>query len=123
MPNRPALTSRPPFISANQRDAAAETNAEQPLSDIEARRLQVLLERFSSLPLPVAVAMVKRASDGSVGSVLNQLEAALDQLNSLPNLQGLTGSEVRVLDVTLHLISTRIAELQNTLNQVSGAGS
>ncbi len=123
MSNRPALTLQSSASKAGQQNTAEKTSAEQSLSDVEARRLQALLERFGSLPLPIAVAMVKRASDGPVGIVLNQLEAALDQLNGLPELQGLTGSEVRVLHVTLHLISTRITELQNSLNQVSGAGS
>ncbi len=89
----------------------------QTLSDVEVQRLQALLNKYPSLPLPIATAMVKRAANGPVGSALNRLEEALNQLNDLPDLGSLSGSEVRVLDVILDQITSTVANLRNSLNQ------
>ncbi len=116
-PRRPSISPAAISDSPRPQDPAFA------LSELEASRLRTLQERYASIPFPVAIAMVKRASNGPVGAALYQLENALDQLNDLPDFDTLSGSEVRMLDVTLHLISKRIAELQNSLNRVWGSHS
>ncbi len=124
MSSSPSLNSPATDTSSKPtRTSSKEAMTESPLTPIEARRLQALLEQFPSLPAPIANAMVKRAGQGPVGSALTRLEEALGQLNELPDLRELSGSEVRVLDVTLRQIGDRVAELRNSLNRVWSSGA
>ncbi len=113
-----AGTSKPRTTVTEPGTTPVESRAQEPLDDIRARRLRALLDRYPSLPMPIATAMINRAAEGPVGLALTQLEQALGQLNDLPDLNTLSGSEIRMLDVTLNLISSRITELQNLLNHV-----
>ena len=117
----PSVRRQPTAAPSNPKALTPAAPPDSSLTQVEANRLHALLDRYASVPMPVAVAMIKRASQGPVGVALNQLETALDQLNNLPDFETLSGSEVRMLDVALYLINTRIAELQNSLNRVWGS--
>lgn len=61
--------------------------------------------------------MVERALQEPTGSILFQLEHALDQFDSLPDVTQLSGSQVRVLDVALRQVNARVSQLQAHLHR------
>lgn len=102
------------------RDAAphgayVQAKTEYPLDSMISRRVQGLRDAYPTLPLPVAIAMVERASTEPMGLILGRLEDALDALNVLGDFGKLSGSQLRVLDVILYQILARIADLRANL--------
>lgn len=97
----------------------APTIAQSPDPTI-ARRVIALLDAYPTLSLPIATAMVERALLEPTGKILAQLEGALDQFDSLPDVTQLTGSQIRVLDVALQQVNARISQLQTQLQLAWG---
>lgn len=88
---------------------------EHPADSVTTRRVQGLREAYPTIPVPVAVAMVERASDGPIGVILGRLEDALSELNAIGEFYKLSGSQIRVLDVVLSQIVVRVSELRAEL--------
>ena len=103
----------PSFSSDNVATLPLSTAlAENP---IHTRRILALLDAYPTLSLPIATSMVERAAQEPTGAILAQLEDALDQFDTLPDITELSGSQVRVLDVALRQVSARISQLQAQL--------
>ncbi len=94
------------------------TPTTSPLTEnsIHTRRILALLDAYPTLSLPIATAMVERAAQEPTGAILAELEDALDQFDSLPDITELSGSQVRVLDVALRQITARISQFQIQLH-------
>ena len=96
--------------------SAAHHSSENSENPINTRRVIALLDTYPTLSLPIAMGMVERAAQEPTGEILANLENALDQFDSLPDVTQLSGSQVRVLDVALRQVSARISQLQTQLH-------
>ncbi len=96
--------------------STAHHSSEISNNPIHTRRVIALLDTYPTLSLPIAMEMVERAAQEPTGIVLAQLEHALDQFDSLPDVKQLSGSQVRVLDVALRQLTARISQLQMQLH-------
>lgn len=94
---------------------STQTITEYPADSVTTRRVQALREAYPTIPLPVALAMLQRASHGLLGIILGRLEDSLGELNALGDFDKLSGSQIRVLDVILSQIVVRISELRAEL--------
>lgn len=70
-----------------------------------------------NLPSPVAAAMVDSAAKGALGQTLQQIETALMELESAP-LDGVTGSEARVLLAALRQMRGAVTQLEARISQL-----
>ena len=67
------------------------------------------------MPRPVAEAMVEGAAKGHLGMQLRRIEEALSSFENA-ELEGLTGSEVRVLIALLSQMQLDLGQLQSRLS-------
>lgn len=93
----------------------AQPETEYPRNPLIRRRVEALSEAYPTIPLPVAIAMVERASQEQWGIVLTRLEEVLDELNRVEDFEKLPSSHLRLLDVTLCQIDSRISDLRAKL--------
>ncbi len=92
-----------------------QPTTEHPSDPLIRRRVDTLREAYPTIPLPVAIAMVERASQEQWGLVLTRLEDALDELNQVEDFEKLSGSQLRLLDVILCRIGSHISNLRARL--------
>ena len=76
-----------------------------------------LLQFDSTLPRPVAQAMIQNVARGPLGEPLRQLEESLCQLEGIHPEQ-VTGSEARTVLAILIQMDRRVIELQGKLQQL-----
>jgi hypothetical protein len=102
----PGTTLRPALIEAIRREVAS-----QGFGDAEERWLTLVLQGDSTLPVPVAAAMVRRVRELPIGAELTALFSTLQRLKALTNPE-LTTSERRVTEA---LVRSVIAEAESLL--------
>ena len=76
-----------------------------------------LLQFDSTLPRPVAQAMIQNVTRGPLGESLCQFEASLSELERV-QLDQVTGSEARTVLAILIQMDRRILELQSRIRQL-----
>jgi hypothetical protein len=81
-----------------------------------------LLQFDSTLPRPVAQAMIQNVTRGPLGESLCQLEEGLSQLEGVRPEQ-ITGSEARTVLAILAQMDRRVVELQSRIQQLWNAPS
>jgi hypothetical protein len=81
-----------------------------------------LLQFDSTLPRPVAQAMIQNVTRGPLGESLRQLEEGLSQLEGVHPEQ-ITGSEARTVLAILAQMDRRVVELQSRIQQLWNAPS
>lgn len=84
---------------------------------ISDRWRSALLEFDSTLPRPVADAMIQNATRGPLGESLRQLEECLSELERV-QLEQITGSEARTVLAILIQMDRRVIELQAKIRQL-----
>ncbi len=81
-----------------------------------------LLQFDSTLPRPVAQAMIQNVTRGLLGESLRHLEEGLSQLEEV-HLDQVTGSEARTVLAILVQMDRRVMELQSRIRQLWNAPS
>ncbi len=76
-----------------------------------------LLQFDSTLPRPVALAMIQNAQRGPLGELLCQLEESLSELEGV-QLEQITGSEARTVLAILNQLDRRVIELQTKIRHL-----
>lgn len=89
--------------------------SEYPSDSAISQRVVALREAYPTIPLPVALAMVERASLDRMGVILGRLEDTLGELDQLDGFEKLSGSQLRVLDVILGQVVARISRVRAAL--------
>ncbi len=87
---------------------------------IEERWLAALLQFDSTLPRPVAQAMIQNVLDGPLGDSLRRSEGGLLGLEAI-HLGEITGSEARTVLAILLQMNRRILQLQANIQQLWSA--
>ncbi len=91
--------------SNSQQDAVAE------------RWASALWQLDSTLPRPIAQAMIQNVIRGPLGEGLQRLEESLSELEGV-HLEQITGSEARTLLAILIQMDRRVMELQGKIQQL-----
>jgi hypothetical protein len=99
-------------MSAANEPRHAELSGQDPIAS---RWLTALQSYQPGLPRPVAEAMVEGAAKGELGVQLRRIEEALVTFENA-ELEGLTGSEVRVTIALLGQMQIELGQLQSRLS-------
>ncbi len=99
---------------------ACDSTSDSKLEKVRARWLDALRKAAPNLPPPIAAAMVESVSHSPLGEALAEIEDGLIQVERA-NLDGLTGSEVRVLGAILRETNKVILQLDGEISRLYDA--